>query len=353
MKPVGAFFVPVFMGILLGGAASPWASDSARVRFLGDPSVERFAGGGFGIAATVACPDPVALAGARVTWGFDFDLDGAFDPAGASALAPGDCEHGILKLRRDLFPPAPAVLRLELRLVPDTLVDARALYPGEAGALLSLRRLCARPRNGEPEWVEVANASRAEVSLHKVRLEGRLLSGRLAPGEALIVSGASDTAELRLWQPGARLFAASSWSPLRNSGDTVRLAAAVSPTLFAPLDSAAYSAAASAREGCASAGTEEAGAASHGFALSVPPRWRPDRGNLEVEVKAPSHGSYSLRVFDLDGLERCAPARGAAGPARYTLAPGACALHPAPPALIVLLEPRGAPSVRARIRVAR
>lgn len=356
MKPIGAFSFfgvlarAVGTGVFFAGASLPWASAAIAPRFAGEPFLERFAGGALEVSASVDCPDPVALAGARVDFGLDFDLDGVYEPAGSSALYPGDCEGGALAVRRGLFPRGAAPLRLELRDAADSLRDAREAFAGEAGSLLALHRFCARPRDGEPEWVEIANVSSGRVSLDKIRLDGRALSGVLEAGASVTVAGASDTAELRAWRPGARVFATTSWSSLRNTGDTVRLALTLSGARTAVIDSVVYGSGASPREACASAAAETAAGEAHGFALSAPREWRPRRGNLEVEVRAPSQARYRLRVYDLDGLERCPSARGV-GPARFVIIPGACDLSPAPPALLLLLQPTGAPPTRARVRL--
>jgi hypothetical protein len=231
---------------------------------------------------------------------------------------------------------------------------------GEAGSLLTLRRFCARPRNGEPEWIEVRNVSALPVSLANARLEGRALSGavKLDPGESLTALAAADTAEMRLWQPGARAFPLSSWPGLRNSGDTLRLSVDVpvrgGGVAALVLDSVVYGAAVSPREACASVPAEESPAGAHGFALDMPPgRWRPHAGPWTVTVTAPAAGAYDLRVYDLDGLALCALARGASGPRTFALTRATCGRLPASATAVLLhLQPRDAPPLRKLLRIA-
>src|SRR5690606_9707553 len=227
-----------------------------------------------------------------------------------------------------------AVLRADLITAADSIAARHDVFTGGAGALLRLARFCARPRNGEPEWIEVRNVSSRPVALASVRLEGRVLTGLLAPGESFVAG--SDTAELRLWQPGHRLTALSSWSNLRNSGDTIRLAftdAATAPKNTAvPLmrDSLVYGPAADPSEGCASVAGEGSSAAASGYAVEFStPRWSRARGSVPfvVTVHAPAGGRYDLVLYDLDGRPLCALARareGVAGPASFPLPSSSC-----------------------------
>jgi hypothetical protein len=190
-------------------------------------------------------------------------------------------------------------------------------------------------------------------------LEGRALAGAviLDPGESRLAVAVSDTAELSLWQPGARAFPLSSWPGLRNSGDTLRLSFDVAgrggAAVALALDSVIYTAAASPREACASVPAEESAAAAHGFALETPPgRWNRRAGPWTVNVTAPAGGVYDLRVYDLDGLPLCAPARRAAGSRAFALTSAGCAIPAAATMVLLHLQPRGAPSVRKLLRIA-
>jgi hypothetical protein len=356
MKNIRAFFASVLCGLVaLAGAQG--------LRFSQPPSAKRFSDGALEWSASVSCADPSLLLGARVVFSLRSGLGEPSGPDAPSppslALSPAGCEGDRLPLRRAFFPGTPAVLRAELTDGGDSVTDVHSLLTGEAGSLLSLRRFCARPRNGEPEWIEVRNVSALPVSLSKVRLEARALSGAsaLEPGESLLAVAAADTAELRLWQPGGRAFPLSSWPGLRNTGDTLRLSVDVAARNGAIasliLDSVVYGAAASSREACASLASEESGGAAHGFALEAPPgRWNRRAGPWTLSVTAPADGFYDLRVYDLDGLALCALARGASGPRTFGMSSATCARLPASATTALLwLQPRGAPAVRKLLRI--
>jgi hypothetical protein len=354
MKTISAFFVPAVC--LAQG-----------LHFEGAPSVRRFADGSIEWSASITCEDPSLLLGSHVEFSLDGNADGVGDTAALStalssaSLSPADCEGERLSIRRGFFPQFPAVLRAELFTAragtgsPDSLTDVHALLTGEIGSLLSLRRFCARPRDGEPEWIEVRNVSTVAISLAKVRLEGRALPavpGLLDPGEGLTAVAAADTAELRLWQPGARVFPLSSGPGLRNTGDTLRLSLDVQgrggSTFALMLDSVVYGAGPSPREGCASAPTEESGGGAYGFAMELPPgRWKRRAGPLRVTIVAPAGGAYDLRVYDLDGLELCALARRAGGPQAFSLSSASCGRLPASAtAVLIQLQPHRGPALR-------
>src|SRR5690606_27606056 len=192
--------------------------------------------------AAVDCAPPVALPsliGARVGFTYDFDLDGITEEADAAdslGISPADCRvdgesaPGRIPLRRRLAPQGgdngdAAVLRADLVTAADSVAARHVLLTKGSGSLLRIVRYCARPRHGEPEWIEVRNVSARPLALTQVRLEGRAVSGapslRLAPGASFLAAG--DTAGVRVWQPGHHVVALSSWSNLRNSGDTLRL----------------------------------------------------------------------------------------------------------------------------------
>lgn len=317
-----------------------------ELRFLDSPVVTRFPGGGLEWTARVHCANPLSLQGARLLFFLDRGLDGAPVPADSAALSPGDCGGGELAVRRVLFPPHPAVLRAELRNAEGEPGGSHAILAGGGGTLLSIHRYCARPRDGEPEWIEILNASSAPVSLQDVRVQGRALAGRLEPGESLIAG--RDTASLRIWHPGGRLLGTGTWSNLRNAGDTLRLALTGGPTL----DSLVYGSGAFPREACASLAEDES-AAAFGYALEPSAyRWRRGAAPLEIAVSAPGRGRYDLRAYDLDGLELCVLARGAEGPGNHPYPPPECSLpRGRAGTVLLLLRPRGAPAIRTAIRI--
>lgn len=389
MKTPSAFFA--------GFAASlpsfllPSALFAQGPRFVSPPVIERFGSGGLEWSASVSCADPVALLGSRIAYSFDADLDGVGDTSGpyasppylntgaSTSLSPGDCVDGVLPIRRSFvlaLPAAaaapPAVLRAELwlaRTPEDSLAESHSLLTGPPGSLLSLRTFCARPRNGEPEWVEIKNVSSVTVSLSRVRLEGRALSASssstLGPGESLTAYPAADSVEMRLWRPGARTMPLASWPGLRNSGDTIRLAmetleakSSRIPTRTVSLDSVSYGTGligdGDAREACASAPDEESSAAAQGFGIEIPgDRWRRDAGPLIVKITAPeAPRAYDLKLYDLDGFLLCNLARRAHGSQTVSLSEFTCpGLRDDATALILLLRPSDAPSVRRVVRV--
>lgn len=355
MKPIRAFFMSLL--------CVPAAVAAEGLRFLEPPAARRFADGALEWSASVSCAEPALLLGARIVFSLQAGLEeGEADAAVPAplALSPAGCEDDRLPVRRTFLAGAPAVLRAALSTGADSVTDIHSLLTGDAGSLLALRRFCARPRNGEPEWIEVRNVAAVPVSLAKARLEGRALSGaaKLDPGESLTALAAADTAEMRLWQPGARAFPLSSWPGLRNSGDTLRLSVDVPVRNGAVasliLDSVIYGVAAVPREACASVPAEESAAAAHGFALEMPPgRWKRRAGPWTVTVTAPAAGAYDLRVYDLDGLALCALAHGASGPRTFALSRATCGrLTASATAVLLHLQPRGAPPARRLLRIA-
>jgi hypothetical protein len=340
-------------GIFAVAVAAPRADS---LRFASTPSLTPASGGGVLWASSVACDDPPALIGARVAFALDFDLDGAPDAVDTLGVSPADCagESGdvvTISLRRVLRPAHPALLRAALLDPSDTSSDApadsHAALTAGPGSLLAIARYCARPQNGEPEWIELRNNTGFRIPLEKALLDGRALkSVSLALGAGGEIAASPDTAELRLWRPAARPVMLSSWTNLRNAGDTIRLSLAGGPVLDSviyPL-SGAYP-----REACVSLESEEAEAAAHGFALALPQpaRWRPRRSDFSIEVRAPAAGRYDLRVFDLDGRALCTLARGATGPATFALPGSGCAdLETRRGTFLLHLDPRGSPGVR-------
>jgi hypothetical protein len=326
------------------------------------PTLAPAPGGGVEWSASVDCSTvaPAAWIGARVTFAFDADLDGVPEIQDSLSVPAGDCgeeEPGRILLRRRWSSVPPSVLFGSLQTPSEKIVASHAMQTAGIGSLLSLSRFCARPKNGEPEWVEVRNASTHPIGFasSRIRLETRVLPGELyslLPGEAILAG--SDTAELRLWQPDARIVALSSWSSLRNAGDTIRLAVATTDSLHPGLmlDSLVYGAAAHVRENCASQESEGSGAAAAGYAMEIASkRWRYGSEDFVFKVRAPTDGVYDLRVYDTDGLPLCTLARKAVGPAEYRLPQAACVrMNGHAGTFVLLLLPRAAPRVRTVIR---
>jgi hypothetical protein len=336
------------------------AGFAQEYRYVVPPMLAPAPGGGLEWSASVDChaAAPAAWIGARVAFAFDTDLDGVPEMRDSLVIPAGDCgeeEAGRIRLRRRWSFASTAVLRSALQNPAGETVATHAAQTAGSGSLLKLSRFCARPRNGEPEWIEVRNVSAHTIVLasSRVRLETRMLPEALLPGESFLAG--SDTAELRLWQPGARLVALSSWPSLRNSGDTLRLSLSgrdgLDPGLM--LDSLVYGAAAHALENCASQESEGSGAAAAGYALELASkRWRVRSGDFVFRVRAPAEGVYDLRVYDTDGAPLCVFARGVAGPAEYRLTQAACArLKGRAGTFVLLLAPRAAPGVRALVRI--
>jgi hypothetical protein len=336
------------------------AADTSWLRFA-DPPVLVHTAAGVEWRAAADCAPPVVLAsliGARVGFAYDFNLDGLADATDSLGISPSECGEdresgpGRIVLRRRLATVQAAVLRATLISPSGAVVDSHFVQTGGLGSMLRLSRFCAAPQNGEPEWIEVRNVTTVSVPLVRVKLEGRALSDTLMAGDSFVAG--SDTAELRLWQPGARLVALSSWSSLRNSGDTLRLKRDGGLTL----DSVMYGASAHPLADCVSEAGEGAAAAAAGYSLELSaPRWARTSTQampLTISVRAPAGGRYDLLVYDLDGRPLCALARGGEGPISVTFPPPLCPLLSDYRAgrVIILLAPHGAPSVRTLLRVA-
>ncbi len=330
--------------------ASPAAADSVP-RFDASPAVVRHSGGILEWEADLRCPGPVATQGARLLFGFDRNLDGAPDAVDTLPLAAGDCLDGLLRVRRTFPPPFPSVLRTEIRDARGNTGGSHGVLTAGGGSLLSIHRYCARPRDGEPEWVEILNVSQVPVSLQHARLQRRSLAGAglLEPGESLTVG--RDTANLRAWRPVGRLFGTGTWSNLRNAGDTLRL----SLDDGLSLDSLAYGAGGFPLEACASLDVDGGGGsagAAFGYSIETgAPRWRRGSPPIRVEVRAPETGRYDLRAYDLDGLELCVLARGASGNTSHAFPAPGCPHQRAVGTVLFVLHPRDAPAVRAVLRI--
>jgi hypothetical protein len=333
-------------------------------RFVAPPVLTRLPTGGAEWSAAVDCNPPVSpasLIGVRVVFSLDFDLDGIADAADSLGVSPADCgevEPGRILLRRVFRQPHPALLRADLRTPSGSIAASHFALTSGKGSLLAIARYCARPKNGEPEWIEVRNNTVFTVPLTKVRLEARVLSGTLNPGEGF--TAGSDTAELRLWQPGARLVALSSWSNLRNTGDTIRISftgadgnLVIDSVIYPSASSGGAGAGAFPGEDCASLASEGAGGAAHGYELELPSaRWRRGGEPFVLNVRAPVDGRFDLRVYDLDGAEQCAIARNAIGPAALSLPHPACAgLEGRAGRFVLQLQPRAAPGFRKVFRI--
>jgi hypothetical protein len=321
-------------------------------RFIAEPELTRFPGGGFEWTARIGCVSPHHMQDARLLFLHDRNLDGLPDVADTLALPSGDCRDGELAFRRIALPQFPALVRVELKGGEGETGGTHAFLASEGGSLLSIHRYCARPRDGEPEWIEILNVSPVPVSLQHVRVQGRALaaSGWLDPGESL--TAGRDTVPLRLWRPGGRLHGTGTWSNLRNAGDTLRLSLTGGPML----DSLVYGGGSFPREACASLDAGDGGGtggAAFGYALEPSAlRWRSGAQPLAIRVRAPASGRYELRAYDIDGLELCTLARNAEGPVDHAFpAPGCAALRRHTGHVILVLRPRGAPSLRAVIRI--
>jgi len=230
-----------------------------------------------------------------------------------------------------------------------TVSDSQTTFVGSIGSVLSMRRFCARPSNGEPEWIEIRNASSLPVTLTKVRVEGHVLHGALDPGAAVVVG--KDSGEISEWQPGAEIMSTTSWSYLRNSGDTLR----VNWDNKVVLDSLIYGAAAEPHEACASSGSDENAASASGYALELSSKhWHYSAEPLEISVQAPSTGAYDLLLYDLDGFEICAPLRNNIGPVKFQVSVNDCPmLLRRSGSMLLQLKPKSSTPVRKLLRVDR
>lgn len=323
------------------------ANAASTLHFSATPVAEHFPDGSVEWSASLSCADPNTLSGIRVLFSFDSDLDGVADGMRDSiVVSSANCENGQIKLLRTFFPSNPAILTVELR-QGTTLSDHPSVFTGSLGSAISLHRICARPSTGEPEWVELHNASSVRINLIKVRLEGHLLKGTLEPGDNVLVG--KDSVELKNWQPAANILTTSSWSSLRNTGDTVHL----TWDNTVALDSLVYGAVVDPHEGCASATTEENVAAASGYALDLSTtQWNPRADFLGINVQAPTSGEYDVRAFDLDGYELCAIAQSRSGPAHIQLAGSECSgLRVRTGSILLQLRPRSSAPLRKVIRI--
>lgn len=331
---------------LLAAGISTLEAAATPLKFSSPPALARFSDGALEWSASLNCADPTVLSGARVFFSFDFDLDGLAEGNRDSImLSTANCENGKVKLLQTFFPPNSGLLTAELR-QGDDISDQNQAFTGGMGSVLSLHRFCARPGNGEPEWIEVQNSSATRIVLAGIKVEGHALRGALEPGASVVVG--RDSLALREWQPGADVLQ-TSWSSLRNTGDTLRL------TLDSGivLDSIIYGSAAEPREACASNATEENIASASGYGMDVSrPGWNPRIAPLEISIQAPAGGFYDLRIYDLDGFELCAPALNNTGPARIQFSASDCRglANRAGPVLLQL-RPRASAPLRKIIRV--
>lgn len=330
---------------MIAAAFSTYAA-AAPLKFSAPPTLERFPDGAVEWRAALNCADPPAFSDARILFSFDFNLDGEADGARDSTLlSSADCDQGAVHVLRTFFPSGSGILTAELW-QGNSASDRSFLFAGGIGSVLSMRRFCARPSNGEPEWVEMRNNSAVRVNLEKIKFEGHALSGGLEAGASVIVG--KDSTAIRDWQPEADIITTSSWSSLRNTGDTIRLTWDIGVIL----DSILYGSATDPREGCASTVTEENVAAASGYELKVPvQRWN-RTAPLDIEVQAPVSGKYDLHVYDLDGFDLCKVAGNRTGPAKIQLVAADCrglAYHAG--SVLLQLRPQGSAPIRKMIRV--
>ncbi len=334
---------------LLAVASISFAA-TVPLKFSVPPSVQGFPDGAVEWNASLACPDPLALSGAKILFSVDFDLDGIADFQDSVVLSSADCENGEAHPLKTLFPKAIGILTAVLR-QGSTVSDQSSAFTGEIGGLLSIHHFCARPANGEPEWIELHNASTVSVSVAKIFFQGHALtgdlSGGLGPGSSVILG--RDSTVLRTWQPTANLLTTTSWSSLRNTGDTLRLTWGTGVVL----DSIIYGSDVDPREACVSTQASENASAASGFEWQIPSsRWNPDLGPLDITVQAPAAGSYDLRLYDLDGFELCAVATHKKGPSQLQLSASNCrGLAIRRGTVLLQLQPAGASPLRKILRV--
>ena len=329
--------LPVFCGLSHAAPPAP--------RFSTPPAVERFSDGAVEWRTTLNCADPSVLSGVYILFSFDFDLDGAADTRDSASLSSADCDQGTVHVLRTFFPPGSGILTAEMR-QGNAVSDKSVLITGGIESVLSMHRFCARPSDGEPEWIEIRNNAGVRVDLTKVKVEGHALNGGLEPGADVVVG--KDSTALREWQPAGDIITTSSWSSLRNTGDTLRLVWDNGPVL----DSILYGSARDPREGCASAATEDNAAAASGYALDVSTRRWNHSPLFEIDVQAPNGGSYDLHLYDLDGFDLCAVARNKTGSAHIELSPADCrGLAARTGSVLLQLQPRGSAPIRKMIRV--
>jgi hypothetical protein len=213
-----------------------------------------------------------------------------------------------------LVRPVSARGRLEAVLGPDEDLsdNARSLAQEPEGSPLAFGGFLAAAA-GEPEWLEIRNATGSagspprRVESGALALDGAPLGIEgigLEPGESLILTPDTAAFRVRYGAVKARLARPEHWRALRNSGDTLVLSAC-----GIPADTLAWAAI---RKGV----PDDAGIGSlpekEGWALAG--RVAFPAAPLDVEVRAPAGRSYVLRAFDLEG--QCVREIGRGGPGR-------------------------------------
>jgi hypothetical protein len=238
---------------------------------------------------------------------------------------------GRVSLRTELGPGLRGIVHAALDADENPANDAFLLRAG-TGRPLAISEWRAAPAPGEPEWVEIRNATgdsggtgrRLEMSaagFNGVPLGAR--AGALEPGGFLVLASDLDGFRARYGALKVRAIQLPGWAALRNTGDTLRLSLA-----GFPVDSVAYDARGrlvfgpdGSREGTAPPG---ASGGTPGYAVEPVVRdgWTlsgrmvgPGRP-LDVEVRSVSR-EYVLRVFDLEGNVVRELGRGGPGKRRH------------------------------------
>lgn len=311
-------FLPARAAGAGGDSATPGARNSRGIGPAGrDLALAAIEASGSNLCVTVedrgSAPPPPSALGLRL----DADWDGiAETPLDSLPLEADGTFPRVIRFRL----PPDARGRLEAALRPEGGADAD---PGNDALSLSLEPdggplafgAC-QPAGGagEPEWVEIRNATAERggagrrISLAAATVGGMPAgpAGSLAPGERAVLT--ADTAAFRARHGAlkAKVMRPERWRALRNSGDTLVLALA-----GLPADTLAWGPVGG--DGAAIAGGAGAPEAA-GWSLSGRTAF-PD-APLEIEVRSPPGMGYVLRAFDLEGA--CAREIGRGGPGRRT-----------------------------------
>lgn len=215
--------------------------------------------------------------------------------------------------------PADARGRLEafLGTIGNAAGESRSLALEPEGSPLAFGAFRAEAKDGEPEWLEIRNATGSSgraarrIGLGALSLDGRplgLKEAGLGSGDRLILTPDTAGFRARYGALKATLARPGQWRALRNTGDTVTLSAC-----GVPADTLAW-----AEPGKALPAGWESGSAPEREGWSLSGRAAVPAAPLGVEVRAPAGRGYVLRAFDLEG--QCVREIGRGGAGRRTLA---------------------------------
>lgn len=274
-----------------------FAGDTTGIRFVSPPLTHRFPDGITEWEASVWGSKPESGIGIKIRFFLDRDFDGFPENLSDSvSLDPGTWDAGKFQVFHT-FPLAWEGMLVAEIWDANQRLDKVMHFLGSRPSL-SIRRFCASPEKGEPEWLEVQNTSALPVYTGYLRLQDHGWPPRWIAPQSTLVLG-PDSTLMRNWMADLPLQAVVPWKNLRNTGDTVRLT-----FQNVVLDSALYGLNMhEPRAACLSSNTNQT---RSGISLETsPPAWNPSYEDLEVSVQVPVDSRYSVQAFDLDGQSLC------------------------------------------------